>query len=66
MVQQSIQIEMEEIHENEQYLIIEKALVDAVTAKVVVQLILPADPTNGKATTQVDVSYLANFQRRWG
>ena len=58
--QQTIQIEMEEIHENEQFRIIEKALVDAVAAKVVVQLILPADPTNGKATTQVDISYLIN------
>ncbi len=56
--QQSILIEMEEIHENEQYRIIEKALIDAVAANVVVQLILPADPTNGKATTQVDISYL--------
>jgi len=58
--QRTIQIEMEEIHENEAYRIIEKALVDAVTANVVVQLILPADPTNGKATTQVDISYLIN------
>lgn len=64
--QATIQIEMEEIHENPSYLIIEQALIQAATPStqnpsaqpVGVQLILPEPPFQGKATTQQDVDTL--------
>lgn len=58
--QTSLMIEMEEIHELPAPGVIEQALTAAVMRKVQVQVILPAKPMVGKATTQDDINALAN------
>jgi phosphatidylserine/phosphatidylglycerophosphate/cardiolipin synthase-like enzyme len=54
--QHTLQIEMEEIHEN--YPAIEQQLVNAAAQQVTVQVILPDKPTQGKMTTQTDIGFL--------